>query len=57
MELSSRTRYLVWLRKRQEGVSEEIKEIAWKAQQGLADAMKTGGGRQAPGEDRYGRWA
>jgi transposase len=35
MELSSSARYLVRLRRRQESISEEVKEIAWKAQHRL----------------------
>ena len=44
------------LRKRQEGVPEEIKEIAWKAQLRLAQALRqAGGGRQGPTQDRHRR--
>ena len=35
MKLSSPTLYLYGLRKRQESISEEVKEIAWKAQHRL----------------------
>ena len=35
MELPSSTRYLVWIAQTQESISEEVKEIAWKAQHRL----------------------
>jgi transposase len=41
------------LRKRQEGVPEEIKEIAWKAQIDSQTLRKTGGGRQGPAQDHH----
>ncbi len=35
MELSPSTRYLVWVAQTAESISEEVKEIAWKAQHRL----------------------
>ena len=44
------------LRKRQEGVPEEIKEIAWKAQHPAAQALpEAGGGGQRPTKDHHRR--
>ena len=48
---------VIWaygLRRRQESISEEVKEIAWKAQHRLHKRyMKLGAAEQAPGKDHY----
>jgi transposase len=47
----------IWygLRRRQESISEEAKEIVWKAQHRLHKRYEAGCGGQGPGKDHYSR--